>query len=218
MNVPGKPQEAGSGYPMPEWRLVVPIKHTAHGKSRLAEPGVDRAELALAIAADTILAAVACDAVGEVIVVTDDERIPELVPDHVRFVADPGMGLNAAIAAGMAVAAPGPRAALLGDLPALTPEDLAFALRVGAHVARGVVADAEGTGSTLVTAAAGIEWASKFGSDSFAAHRETGCVALDVPAHSTLRRDVDTMAAFAEAAELGLGVHTSAWHTVPVAS
>lgn len=212
-----EPRLCDDGCSVPAWTVVVPVKHTAYGKSRLAAPGVDRAELALAIAADTVLAALACDAVAEVIVVTDDERIPDLVPGSVRFVGDPGGGLNAAIAAGVAVASSGQRAALLGDLPALMPDDLGVALRAAASVARGVVADAEGTGSTLVTAAADIPWASRFGPESFAAHLEMACVAVELPAESTLRRDVDTMAALAQAAELGLGVHTSAWLAVPVA-
>lgn len=203
--------------PVPMWTVIVPVKHTAHGKSRMARAGAERAELALAIAADTVLAAAACDAVGEVIVVTDDDRIPGLAPDNVRFVADPGAGLNAAIAAGAAAASPGPRAALLGDLPALASQDLAVALLAAMDVPRAVVADAEGTGSTLVTAAAGVPWASEFGPDSFAAHLRMGCIALDVYADSTLRRDVDTMTALAEAAELGVGVHTAAWLSVPVA-
>ncbi len=49
-----------------------------------------------------------------------------------------------------------PRAALLGDLPALRPEDLAAALGPRRPVERAVVADAEGTGSTLVTAGPGV--------------------------------------------------------------
>lgn len=197
------------------WTVIVPVKHTAYGKSRMTPAGADRAELALAIAVDTVLAVAACDAVDEVIVVTDDDRLPGLTPDDVRFVADPGAGLNAAIAAGAAVARPGPRAALLGDVPALAPHDLAVALLAAARVPRAVVADAEGIGSTLVTAAAGLSWASEFGPASFAAHLRMGCVALDVRADSTLRRDVDTITALAEAAELGLGAHTAAWLSVP---
>ena len=72
-----------------------------------------------------------------------------------------------------------PRAALLGDLPALRPADLAAALEAAASVDRGVVADAEGTGSTLVTARAGVAWASAFGDGSFARHVALGCAPLD---------------------------------------
>ena len=103
-----------------------------------------------------------------------------------------------------------PRAALLGDLPALRPADLADALRAAASVDRGVVADAEGTGSTLVAARAGVAWQSSFGDGSFARHVELGCAPLPVPDASTLRRDVDTADQLAAARALGLGPRTAA--------
>ncbi|WP_235201268.1 2-phospho-L-lactate guanylyltransferase [Microbacterium sp. CH12i] len=195
------------------WTVIVPIKNTKRAKSRFNVAEGERAALALALATDTVLAALACNAVGEVIVVTDDNDLPRWLPDTVRFVPDPDAGLNAAIAAGAAAASLHWRAALLGDLPALTPVDLGEALHMACGVPRGVVADAEGIGSTLVTASADVHWESMFGPGSFAAHQRMGCVAMNVPAQSSLRRDVDTAAGLAHAAELGLGVHTAAWHT-----
>ena len=73
-----------------------------------------------------------------------------------------------------------------------------------------MVADAEGTGSTLVTAGAGVSWASAFGEGSFAAHVALGFAALPVPEDSSLRRDVDTAEQLAQAATLGLGRRTAA--------
>jgi 2-phospho-L-lactate guanylyltransferase len=120
-------------------------------------------------------------------------------------------GIDAAIALGASAAGERmPRAALLGDLPALRPADLAVALAAAASVDRGVVADAEGTGSTLVTARAGVAWSSAFGIDSFARHIALGCVPLDIPEASTLRRDVDTAAQLVAAESLGLGRRTGA--------
>jgi 2-phospho-L-lactate guanylyltransferase len=110
-----------------------------------------------------------------------------------------------------------PRAALLGDLPALRPADLAAALVAAASVNRGVVADAEGTGSTLVTAGAGVDWASSFGDGSFARHVALGCVPLDVADGSTLRRDVDTARQLEAAVLLGLGPRTTRLLTGQVA-
>ncbi|GAA5031849.1 2-phospho-L-lactate guanylyltransferase [Microbacterium fluvii] len=121
-----------------------------------------------------------------------------------------GSRLDAAVAIGAAVADGRPTAALLGDLPALRPEDLAQALEAAASVDRAVVADAEGTGSTLVTAGAGVPWASSFGDGSLARHVALGCAPLDVPADSTLRRDVDTADQLEAARALGLGPRTSA--------
>lgn len=196
------------------WTVVVPVKPAERGKSRLEVPGVDRVAIARAIALDTIAAAAACDVVAQVVVVTDDGglAIQALDIPGLRFVPEgDARGLDAAVAEGMSAAGDRMlRAALLGDLPALRPGDLADALRFAASVARGVVADAEGTGSTLVTAGAGVEWRSAFGADSFARHVALGCVPLPIADGSTLRRDVDDAAQLSAAIELGLGPRTAA--------
>lgn len=217
--------------PDPLWAVVVPVRRA--GKSRLDVPGVDRVALARAIALDTIAAAAACDVVAQVLVVSDDGALPLYASDipGLRFIAehDPGVPdtvqgrldaaalggalspLNAAIARGIAAVPDGmPRAALLGDAPALRPDELADALRLAAAHDRTVVADAEGTGSTLVTAAADVSWASAFGRGSFAQHVALGCTALDIPDASSLHRDVDTAAQLDAAASLGLGPRTAA--------
>lgn len=196
------------------WTIIVPVKPAAVGKSRLTDVGTDREALARAIALDTIAAAAAADLVSRVIVVTDDEgvrtefrrsRIVEVIPEgDIR-------GLDAAIALGAAVAGQSTaRAALLGDLPALRAADLDVALELAASVERGLVPDAETTGSTLVTARAGAVWVSAFGEDSAARHRLLGCTDLAVERDSTLRRDVDTAAQLSQAVTLGVGAHTSA--------
>lgn len=188
------------------WTLVIPVKHTDHGKSRLAVPGLRRTELARAIALDTIAAAV--DA-ARVIVATSDHTVArEARALGAAIAADAGGGIDAAIAAVMP--ATGFRASLLGDLPALRAEDLADALKDAASLPRAVVPDAEGTGSTLVTATPGQPWASAFGHDSFARHVALGCVPLDVAETSSLRRDVDTLAQLEAAAAMGLGPRTAA--------
>ena len=62
------------------WSLVVPVKVLAHAKTRLAAfAGPDRPALALAMAADTVAAALASPRVGRVIVVTDDARAAEVL-------------------------------------------------------------------------------------------------------------------------------------------
>ncbi|UUT34520.1 2-phospho-L-lactate guanylyltransferase [Microbacterium elymi] len=192
------------------WTVVIPVKHAAHGKSRLSAAGRDRAALARAIALDTIAAACGVCAVW---VVTDDADIgaaaralgATVVPEGER------RGLNAAIAAGITAAAAAlpnaHRAALLGDLPALRGTDLAAALRAAASVDRAVVPDAEATGSTLVTARAGVAWESAFGEGSLARHVALGCVVMDAAA--SLRRDIDTVDQLESAAGLGLGPRTA---------
>lgn len=189
--------------------VIVPVKPAGQAKSRLAAPGVDRAALARAIALDTIAAAAA---VAMVVVVTSDADAAEAAASlGASIVADPGAGLDAAVAAGAEAAGCSVlRAALLGDLPALRPAELAGALAEAASAARAVVADAEGTGSTLITAAPGLAWRSAFGDGSLARHVALGCAPLNVPADSGLRRDVDTAEQLAEAAALGLGPRTAA--------
>jgi 2-phospho-L-lactate/phosphoenolpyruvate guanylyltransferase len=195
------------------WSIVIPVKPTAHGKSRLRDIDVDRTTLARAIALDTIEAAANASRVEAVIVVTDDSELAHAAAGlpHVTVVGEgPEKGLNAAIATGAEAAGDGPRAALLGDVPALNPVDLDAALAGAEDLERGLVADAEGTGTTLVTARSGAVWLSAFGDDSAARHRLLGCVDIDVPAESTLRRDVDTVEQLAAARALGVGPRTAA--------
>ena len=192
------------------WAVIVPLKPAAAGKSRLgAAPS-----LARAMGVDTVAAAAATTAVSAVIVVTADPATAReagaLTGVTVVTEVD-AAGLDAAVALGAAAAgADRPRAALLGDLPALRPEELDAALAAASSVDRAVVADRAGTGSTLITAAAGIPWASAFGADSLRRHLNRGCVAITAPASSGLRQDVDTAEDLAAAVALGVGPRTTA--------
>lgn len=112
--------------------------------------------------------------------------------------AAPGVGLRA-----------GPVAVLLGDLPALRPADLEDALAAASAFPRAVVVDAEGTGTTLLTASAGVPLDPAFGAGSAAEHVRRGHVELDVPDLSGLRQDVDRLGDLAAVAELGAGRATS---------
>jgi 2-phospho-L-lactate guanylyltransferase len=170
------------------WTVVIPVKPAAIGKSRLGlGPDVARA-----IALDTVAAVVACDAVTRVIVVTADAAFhppgAELLPEHTPS------GIDAAVAAGAALAGIGTaRAALLGDLPSLVPEQLAAALVAAARHPRSFVPDHDGTGTTLVTATPGAELLTAFGPGSAAKHRGLGLVELSLPPDSSVRFDVDTV-------------------------
>ncbi len=176
------------------WTVVIPVKPAMIGKSRLGfGPDVARA-----IALDTVAAVVACDAVERVIVVTADAafRPPgaELLPERTPA------GIDAAVAAGAELAGIGTaRAALLGDLPSLVPEELAAALALAARHPRSFVPDHEGTGTTLVTAVPGVDLLTAFGPDSAAKHRALGLGAVDLPASSSVRFDIDTAAQLASA-------------------
>jgi 2-phospho-L-lactate guanylyltransferase len=179
--------------PTDRWLVVVPVKGTADAKSRL-QAGAD---LALAIALDTVQAAASAPGVSAVIVVTHPSAAVAFdeVDAFVEMLEQPG--LDTAVAAGLATAAtfaaPGLGVAvMLGDLPALQPSELGTALAAAALVDRAMVADATGTGTTLITARDGASHDPAFGAGSAAAHGAAGYVPLDVPVTSGLRRDVDT--------------------------
>jgi 2-phospho-L-lactate guanylyltransferase len=200
-----------------QWSLVVPAKRLAAAKTRLtpltAALGRDlpagHADLVLALLADTVVAARDSSAVGLVVVVTDDPRATALVTAlGARTVGDePDSGLNAALVHGARSIGGGPVAALSSDLPALRPGELTAALQAAAAVPRAFVADAEGSGTTLLAARDG-DLAPRFGRGSAAAHAAGGAVPLagDWPG---LRQDVDTPADLAAARRLGVGERTT---------
>ena len=89
------------------WSLVIPVKVLALAKSRLTGlAGPRRAELALAMAADTVAAATACAVVDSVVVVTDDAAAAALLSALGAMVVpdEPGDGLNPALTFGAAQA------------------------------------------------------------------------------------------------------------------
>ncbi len=198
------------------WVVVVPVKPAADGKTRLAGALSDaaRARLARAMALDTVLAAQAAAGVDRVVVVTADDELRELLRASVDLVADPGGGLNAAVGAGIAharIAFPDTGVAvLLGDLPALRPDDLADALDRATVHDRALVPDADGSGTTVLTALPGVAVDPRFGVGSAAAHEGSGHVRLAVPATSTVRRDVDVPEDLAAVEGLGVGPATRA--------
>jgi 2-phospho-L-lactate guanylyltransferase len=200
------------------WSLVIPVKVLADAKTRLAAlAGERRAELALALAADTVAAVLACPEAARVIVVTDDEvaagelgklGVQAVVPD------EPRDGLNAALKHGAAYAAArwphSGTAALSADLPALRPEEIGRALGAAAAWPSAFVPDAPGEGTTLYTAAPGVAFTPKFGHGSRARHAAAGATELRLPDIPGLRRDVDTPDDLRGAQRLGLGARTSA--------
>lgn len=202
------------------WRVVVPVKQAQQAKTRLRAPSpLSRPALARAIALDTLEAVCRALPSGDVVAVTSDEVVaPAAAALGCRVVADPGAGLNAAVTAGIRAAlTPGPGdrggdapgvAVLLGDLPALRPEDLLAALRACADHPRAVVPDHTGTGTVLLTGAPGIRLDPAFGPGSAARHGETAArLTPDLP---RLRQDVDELADLRAATRLGLGRHTAA--------
>ena len=195
--------------------LLIPVKRWDRAKSRLspaAGGAIDRRVLAEAFARDATTAAIACPRVGAVYVVTDQ---PGFVPAGAAVLPDEGAGdLNHAITqAEVRVRETHPGAAIAAmcaDLPCLRAEDLSLAIDAALDSAggRAFVADADGTGTTLLLAQPGHLLAPLFGPGSAARHAASGAapITAGVP---TLRRDVDTTADLAAAAALGVGPHTA---------
>jgi 2-phospho-L-lactate guanylyltransferase len=195
--------------------VVVPAKRLALAKSRLGPltgslGGDAHDRLVLALLADTVGAALASPAVAGVLVVTDDEAAAAVVTAlGARTVPDePGAGLNPALAHGARTSGSPAVAALASDLPALRPEELTAALAAADAAPRCFVADAQGTGTTLLTAC-GTALTPAFGAGSAARHRAGGAVEL-TGSWPGLARDVDTPGDLHTAAGLGLGRHTAA--------
>lgn len=197
---------------VPTWHVVVPVKGRSGAKTRLVPPpGVDRGELALAMACDALVALRRVVPVDRVVVVTSDADLAASVrAAGAHVVADPGTGLVTAVEAGLAVL---PlhvdRAVLLGDLPALRSDELAAALSAGGGQERSFVADRGDTGTTLLLARAGTPHDVHFGTGSAAAHAAAGYrpLALEVP---SLRTDVDDADDLRAAVSLGCGPATTA--------
>jgi 2-phospho-L-lactate guanylyltransferase len=203
-----------------QWSVVVPAKRLVAAKTRLtpltgalpADLPAGHGDLVLALLADTVAAARRSPAVGLVLVVTDEPRAAALVTAlGAQTVGDePDSGLNAALAHGARQArarAGGPVAALSSDLPALRPHELTAALTAAAALPRAFVADAEGSGTTLLAVRDG-ELDPRFGPGSAAAHTASGAIPLDGD-WPGLRQDVDTPVDLHTAAWIGVGPRTT---------
>lgn len=201
----------------PSWHVIVPVRGGPAGKTRLTsleDRGLtadDRLRLALAMASDTVRAAVASRC-GPVSVVTADPGVSRvLVPLGAGIVPDLGRGLNAELtAAASAVPAEAGVLILLGDVPTVRAEDVRAVVDEIARHGAGFVPDWEGTGTAVVGS---VPLAPRpgfaFGPASARRHE-----ALGLPPVGTgldrLRCDVDTAQAWARAVGLGLGPATSA--------
>jgi 2-phospho-L-lactate guanylyltransferase len=198
------------------WTIVVPVKTLVAAKTRLAAvAGRHRAALAVAIACDTVTAALACPDVARVVVVTGDPvpgRALAALGAHV--IPDPNAGLNAALRSGAAeavrLAPASPVGALQADLPALRARELSVALASAADFDQSFVPDAAEVGTTFYGVRPGVAFTPRFGGESRARHLGGGAKELTLDGISSLRRDVDTPSDLEAALALGVGPHTAA--------
>ncbi|HWH25468.1 MAG TPA: 2-phospho-L-lactate guanylyltransferase [Pseudolysinimonas sp.] len=195
------------------WHVIVPVKDPAEGKRRLLLAG--RVDLARAFALDTLAAAAMAPSVAVVHIAASPGFAIEALaasadwPIHapLRPVSDVPPGLNPAILHALASVIeshPGsPVAVLLGDLPALRSDELDAALSAAAAHSLAFVRDADGHGTTLLTALDAQELRPAFGPGSAAAHAVAGHAEIGDQLVG-LRHDVDTLAALDAARRHGL--------------
>ena len=198
---------------MIDWVVLMPVKRFSEGKTRLGDRP-DRVALAEAFARDTIDAVAASPRVRMLLVVTDDQDLLQdlSLPVAVTVRKQQAPGLNNAIAGGLRFAQDSwpdyGVAVLAGDLPALTSEDLERTLEIAEEIPLGVVADAQSTGTVLLTGQPGMPLLPAFGVGSASRHRDLGHRLIR--GTERLRRDVDTVEDLAAAIRLGVGRHTAA--------
>ncbi|GAA1310259.1 2-phospho-L-lactate guanylyltransferase [Planotetraspora silvatica] len=194
---------------------MVPVKTLIRAKTRLAgAAGPYRADLAVAVASDTVSAALTCALVARVVVVTADpvpaERLAAL---GAHVVDDPDTGLNAALRVGAAEAvrlAPGDAVgALQADLPALRPQELERVLAAALDFDESFVPDATEVGTTFYGVRPGVAFQPRFGGESRARHLSGGAKELTLEGIPSVRRDVDTIEDLRQAQALGLGPATT---------
>ncbi len=174
------------------WTVLIPVKDTVRGKSRLDLPPLVRSQLALAMAADT---ATAASQVARVVVVVEsaaDAAALSSIPNVLAY-RTPVSGLNESILDWLRrFGTDEPTAVLPGDLPDLEPADLRRALGRCTQHEFAVVADRQGVGTTLLAASTAAALRPHYGPDSFAQHQLAGAVPVPWPS-SGLRRDVDVL-------------------------
>ena len=187
---------------------IIPVKASDDAKSRLAgalAPS-SRETLVDAMLAHVAGACSAASNIDRVCVVGPSRRG---LGDHIALLADPGGGLNPAVASALADAgrAGATRVIVIaGDLPAVTAHELeTMAAAPGGTIA--IAPDRHGTGTNALSlplpAASGFAFA--FGVDSFARHNaeaQRHGLQVDVIHSLGLARDVDEPADLRDAAAL----------------
>lgn len=197
------------------WGALVPAKPLHSAKSRLAELGEQvRRELVVAFLHDTVAAVLDSRLVRLVVVMTDDVTLARTSEALGAWPIPDGHGrdLNASLVQGAAdVVRRAPHAGLVttvADLPALRGQDLDAWLQAEPVVDPALVADATGTGTTMLRVRRLDAFAPAFGPRSRAAHVAAGAHDLSEIAGPGMRHDVDTPHDLLAARALGVGERT----------
>lgn len=197
--------------------LIVPVKGVRIGKQRLAGILADgeRRALVEAMLVDVLTAALSCDQISRVAVVTDDDDAADLGSSHGAMVLRGGGSSDYSRCVRWAVdhlrgSDPGPLIVVPADVPLVRPRDLAAVAGAIARPGRVALVKAEPDGGTNcigLSSSTLIDF--RFGPGSFAAHADAirrfghTAVILDLPG---LRFDVDRPD---QLVELGRGPETA---------
>lgn len=181
------------------WVAVIPQRDITSAKSRLLLRPEARQAVVRALFHDTVSAVRAASRIHAVVVVVD--RIQDAAhvqsPGVVPLVLLETRGMNDALRGGAHRARElWPHCRLAGlpaDLPSLRSEDLDVALKVAGRHERTFVADRQRKGTSLLTAAEGIDLNPKYGGHSRRAHLGSGAIETLDPNIESLRRDVDDL-------------------------
>src|SRR4051794_34987559 len=170
--------------------VVVPYRE---GKSRLSDSRRVRHRVSLAMLGDVLSA---CVAVGDTVVVTDDEDGRGAAEEIGASVAeDPGDGQGAAVAAALAGREPGPVLVVNADVPCVVPHDLRSLLAATPAGGIALVEALDGTTNAL-SISAPQQFESLYGVDSAERFRGRAealgvdCVSVALP---NVADDVDTI-------------------------
>ncbi|HKX79665.1 MAG TPA: 2-phospho-L-lactate guanylyltransferase [Novosphingobium sp.] len=189
---------------------IIPIKDVPSGKSRLAgvlDPA-ERARLISAMLAHVVAAAQAATGITRVFLVGPSRHgMDETMP----LLADPGDGLNAAVASALAevvahAEAPHRVIVIAADLPVVTPRDLDL-LVLAPIDAVAIAPDRHGIGTNALSLPlpAGRNFTFAFGPDSLLRHQEEaerlGLRVETILSHG-LERDIDEPADLADARQV----------------
>ncbi|MCZ3387169.1 MAG: 2-phospho-L-lactate guanylyltransferase [Actinomycetia bacterium] len=204
------------------WQVVVPVKGWDTAKSRLELPPAARRHIVRAMTADTLAALANCSDVNTVsVLIRDRALIGSSVLRGVESVVvqpDPTASLNVALRRYLStqVGQPTPLAVVVADLPALRAGSLFAVLRDAQQHHFAMVADREGTGTTVLTALLPSDLGPRFGDRSAVAHAKAG--AALIASAPDVACDVDTVADLRYARLLGLGPQTASLLSDPAIS
>jgi len=151
---------------------VVPVKNLTRAKQRLAPDlaALDRRRLARAMCADVLAALAAVRGLTGIAVVTSER---DLVPPGLRWLEDPGGGLNAALARAAAVLEAQGAAAILSvaaDVPLTNREEIEAVLAAGRTAPVVIAPNREGRGTNALLLTPPTLMPPAFGKASLARH------------------------------------------------